>query len=231
MKKTLLTLSITLMANSALATELKTTTQKASYALGSDIATTFSKQGVEIDSKALLAGMEDVINKRKMQLTKKEMQQAVLEVKKQVLIKQQKERDLVAIKNAAKGVKFLEENKKETGVKLLESGLQYIILTKGKGEFATEEDTLTAHYRGTLIDGTEFDSSYSRGKPIEFQMGNVIKGWGEALKKMNPGSKWKIFVPSDLAYGKKGAGNLIGPNETLIFEIELLTVNKEQVQR
>lgn len=229
MKKTILTLSIALLtATNANAVELKTTTQKASYALGSDIAKNFVQQGVEIDSKALLAGMEDIINNNKLQLSAKEMQQAVLDVKKQILAKIEKENAVKGEKNLKKGTAFLTKNKTKKGVKTLDSGLQFIVKKEGKGNFATENDHLIAHYRGTLIDGTEFDSSYTRGTPIEFQMSNVIKGWGEALKKMQPGAKWQIFVPSHLAYGKKGAGKLIGPNETLIFDIELLTVAKDK---
>lgn len=229
MKKTILTLSIALLtATNANAVELKTTTQKASYALGSDIAKNFVQQGVEIDSKALLAGMEDIINNNKLQLSAKEMQQAVLDVKKQILEKIEKENAVKGEKNLKKGTAFLTKNKTKKGVKTLDSGLQFIVKKEGKGNFATENDHLIAHYRGTLIDGTEFDSSYTRGTPIEFQMSNVIKGWGEALKKMQPGAKWQIFVPSHLAYGKKGAGKLIGPNETLIFDIELLTVAKDK---
>lgn len=229
MKKTILTLSIALLtATNANAVELKTTTQKASYALGSDIAKNFVQQGVEIDSKALLAGMEDIINNNKLQLSAKEMQQSVLDVKKQILEKIEKENAVKGEKNLKKGTAFLTKNKTKKGVKTLDSGLQFIVKKEGKGNFATENDHLIAHYRGTLIDGTEFDSSYTRGTPIEFQMSNVIKGWGEALKKMQPGAKWQIFVPPHLAYGKKGAGKLIGPNETLIFDIELLTVAKDK---
>lgn len=227
MKKTLLSLSIALLSvTSVNATELKTTTQKASYALGSDMAKNFVRQGVEIDTNALLAGFEDVINHNKLQLSAKEMQQAVLDVKKMIIAKMEKEKAIEGQKNLEKGQKFLTQNKTKKGVKTLDSGLQYIVKKTGKGEFATEEDFLIAHYRGTLIDGTEFDSSYARGTPIDFQMNNVIKGWGEALKRMQPGAKWTIFVPPHLAYGKKGAGKLIGPNETLIFDIELITVTK-----
>jgi FKBP-type peptidyl-prolyl cis-trans isomerase FklB len=228
MQKTTLALSIALLlsTNANAATELKTITQKASYALGSDLANNFIRQGVDIDSKALLAGLEDVMNKKKLQLTAKEMSEAVNNVKKAMVEKQLKARKVIGEKNATKGKDFLAKNKNKPNVKTLPSGIQYIVISTGKGNFATEDDYLSAHYRGTLIDGTEFDSSYSRSSPIEFQMGNVIKGWGEALKKMNPGSKWKIFVPSNLAYGEKGAGKSIGPNETLIFEIELLTISK-----
>jgi len=232
MKKIILTISaIFLITVNANAAELKTTTQKASYALGSDLAKNFTKQGVDIDSKALLAGMEDVLNNRKLKLTAKEMAEAVTDVKKTILAKQADKRNIIAKKNSAMGKSFLAKNAKKPGVKTLDSGLQYIVIHKGKGNLATEDDYINAHYKGTLIDGTEFDSSYQRGKPIEFQMDNVIKGWGLALKKMRPGAKWKIFVPANLAYGKKGAGKLIGPNQTLIFDIELLSLNKTKPNR
>lgn len=232
MKKTILAISIAFLTTSNInAAELNTITQKASYTLGADLSKSFKQQGVEIETDALVAGMKDVINGKELKLSTDEMQQAVNEVKKQVLAKQLKERDVLAAKNLTKGEEFLKKNKKNPDVKTMDNGLQYIVITEGKGAFATEEDYLNVHYRGTLIDGTEFDSSYSRGKPIEFQMGNVIRGWGEALKKMNPGAKWQIFVPTSLAYGEKGAGELIGPNETLIFEMELLTVNKNELNR
>jgi FKBP-type peptidyl-prolyl cis-trans isomerase FklB len=229
MKKTTLAISIALLATTHVnATELKTTTQKASYALGTDLAKSFQQQGVEVDATALVAGMKDVLNKKKLQLSVTEMKQAVADVKKQVIEKELAKRKLAADANAKKGKAFLAKNKTKADIKTLENGLQYKVIETGKGPLATEDDHLIAHYKGSLIDGTVFDSSYSRGKPIEFQMDNVIRGWGEALKKMNPGSKWQIFVPANLAYGEKGAGKTIGPNETLIFDIELLTVSKNR---
>ena len=223
--------AITFSASSQAATSLNTVTERASYTLGVDLAKSFANQGVEVDTKALVAGMNDVINNAKLQLTDQEMTLAVEEVKQQVKQKQLAAQKAAAEANAAKGSKFLAENKNKKGVKVMPSGLQYIVITEGEGEYATEDDYLTAHYRGTLIDGTEFDSSFNRGAPIEFQMSNVIKGWGEALKKMKPGSKWKIFVPPALGYGSHGAGQKIGPNETLIFEIELLSTSKTAPSR
>lgn len=234
MRKTTIALSIAfLIATNAHAStnssvDLSTTIQKANYALGVDLAKTFISQGVEIDTQALIAGMQDVIDNNEIKLSVEEMRQAVNDVKDMVLEKQLKEIKIIADKNAKAGEAFLKENKKQDGVITLDSGIQYIVLTEGKGDFATEDDYLVVHYRGTLIDGTEFDSSFARGTPIEFQMSNVIAGWGEILKKMNPGAKWRVFIPPHLAYGEKGAGDKIGPNETLIFEIKLITTNKEK---
>ncbi|AZR82495.1 FKBP-type peptidyl-prolyl cis-trans isomerase [Thiomicrospira sp. S5] len=232
MKKQLLTtaLLVTLSGASVTAladdTKLNSVDKKASYALGSDLAKNFQQQGVEIDIPALVLGMQDVMENKSLRLTDAEMQQAVNEVKKQVMQKQAEARKKLAEDNAQKGEAFLAKNKKRDNVKVTKSGLQYRIIEPGKGATPKEDDVLTANYKGTLIDGTEFDSSYSRGTPIEFQMGDVIPGWGEALKMMKPGAKWEIFVPPSLGYGSKGAGDIIGPNETLIFTIELIKAEK-----
>lgn len=207
-------------------TKLDSVEKQASYALGSDLAKNFQQQGVEIDIPALVLGMQDAMGNKPLRLTDKEMQQAVNEVKKQVMQKQAEARKKLAEENAQKGEAFLAKNKKRDDVKVTKSGLQYRIIEPGKGATPKENDVLTANYKGTLIDGTEFDSSYSRGTPIEFQMGDVIPGWGEALKMMKPGAKWEIFVPPSLGYGSKGAGEIIGPNETLIFTIELIKAEK-----
>ncbi|QAB14947.1 FKBP-type peptidyl-prolyl cis-trans isomerase [Hydrogenovibrio thermophilus] len=232
MKKQLLTtvllatLSSTGLTALADDTKLNSVDKKASYALGSDLAKNFQQQGVEIDIPALVLGMQDVMENKSLRLTDAEMQQAVNEVKKQVMQKQAEARKKLAEDNAQKGEAFLAKNKKRDDVKVTKSGLQYRIIEPGKGATPKEDDVLTANYKGTLIDGTEFDSSYSRGTPIEFQMGDVIPGWGEALKMMKPGAKWEIFVPPSLGYGSKGAGDIIGPNETLIFTIELIKAEK-----
>jgi FKBP-type peptidyl-prolyl cis-trans isomerase FklB len=232
MKKQLLTtvllatLSSTGLTALADDTKLNSVDKKASYALGSDLAKNFQQQGVEIDIPALVLGMQDVMENKSLRLTDAEMQQAVNEVKKQVMQKQAEARKKLAEDNAQKGEAFLAKNKKRDDVKVTKSGLQYRIIEPGKGATPKEDNVLTANYKGTLIDGTEFDSSYSRGTPIEFQMGDVIPGWGEALKMMKPGAKWEIFVPPSLGYGSKGAGDIIGPNETLIFTIELIKAEK-----
>ncbi len=231
MKKTLLSLAIatSLLSTTAFATEiqLETVNQKASYTLGVDLAKNFLAQGIEIDTKALYAGMNDSLNNQPLQLTAEEMQKSIIELQDEMVKKQAQKRAELADKNTKIGAEFMAKNKLKEGVTTLPSGLQYRIITAGKGDHPTADDYITAHYKGTLIDGTEFDSSFARGEPIEFKMDNVIKGWGEALKKMRPGSKWTIYVPPALAYGEQGAGATIGPNETLIFTIELIKVGKE----
>lgn len=227
LKKSLLSVSIAFFCTTnAYAVELNNTTQKASYTLGSDMAKNFANQGINIDIDALVAGMNDVINQKPLRLTDAEMEASILDLKKELLAKQAAKEEKIAQQNAQKGQAFLAKNKNKAGIKTLANGIQYRVIEQGTGSLPAEEDYITAHYRGTLIDGTEFDSSYSRGTPIEFQMSNVIKGWGEVLKRMPVGSKWEAFIPHNLAYGKKGAGKTIGPNETLIFTIELIKTDK-----
>jgi FKBP-type peptidyl-prolyl cis-trans isomerase FklB len=131
-------------------------------------------------------------------------------------------------KNKAEGEAFLAENKKKEGVKTLPSGLQYKVIKAGTGKKPKVTDTVTTHYRGTLMNGTEFDSSYRRGQPVSFQVNGVIPGWTEALQLMEEGAKWQLFIPSNLAYGERGAGRDIGPNATLVFEIELLSIEEKK---
>lgn len=202
--------------------DLGTSEQKASYTLGADLAKNFAQQGLKIDVKAFTLGLEDAIQKRPLKLTEEEMMTAINDVKKEMIEKQQAEQKIIGEANLKEGAAFLASNAKKTGVVSLPSGVQYKIITAGKGPTPKEADTLTAHYSGTLIDGTEFDSSYSRGIPLKFQMNNVIQGWGEIMKLMNAGAKWEVYIPSDMAYGEKGAGDAIGPNETLIFTVELI---------
>jgi len=230
MKKALLVaIGLTFSAASLAAdTQLKTVEQKASYTLGVDLAKNFTKQGLQIDVNALAQGMQDSLENKPLKLSQEEMETAVNEVKQALMQKQLETRKKLADENAQAGAAFLAENKSKTGVKTTASGLQYKIITAGKGPSPTEDDMITAHYKGSLIDGSVFDSSYERGSPLEFQMGNVIKGWGEALKLMNAGAKWEVYIPAELAYGEKGAGNRIGPNETLIFNIELIKFEKAE---
>ncbi|MEA3405978.1 MAG: FKBP-type peptidyl-prolyl cis-trans isomerase [Pseudomonadota bacterium] len=224
MKKTaLIALGLALTYNAtAHAADLKTVEQKASYTLGADLAVNFEQQGLDIDIKALTAGMQDAMNKKPMQLTKEEMEESISAVKKQIMQKQVEARKLQGEANAKQGKEFLAANAKKDGVKTTASGLQYKVLKAGTGPSPTEDNKLTAHYEGRLIDGTVFDSSFERGTPLEFYMNNVIKGWQEALSLMNRGAKWEVYIPSELAYGEKGAGKRIGPNSTLIFTVELI---------
>ncbi len=235
MKKTLLKLAIasslfaaTATTVYAASTPLETVDQKVSYTLGTDLAKNFLNEGLNIDLKAITAGMSDVINNRTLQLTEEEMKTAIMDLQKQMQAKQVEKLKALADKNTKTGEEFMAKNKLKPGVNTLPSGLQYRVIEEGKGQHPTESDYITAHYRGTLIDGTEFDSSFSRGVPIEFQMSNVIAGWGEALKRMRPGSKWEIYVPPALAYGETGAGETIGPNETLIFTIDFIKADSQK---
>lgn len=205
---------------------LDTPEQRSSYTLGVDLASNFEKQGLAIDIPAFVAGLEDSMNKSPMQLTQQEMKEAIETVKKQVMQKQLEARAAQGVENAKIGKAFLAENAKKPGVKTTSSGLQYKVLEAGTGASPTEDSKLTAHYEGRMVDGSVFDSSYERGTPLELYPSNVIKGWQEALMLMNTGAKWELYIPSELAYGEKGAGDRIGPNSTLIFTVELITFSK-----
>lgn len=198
--------------------------QKASYAIGVDLAQNLRSQGIELDVNTFLQGLEDALKQQKLKLTNEQMAEAIETFSRSLEEKKQAKLQAAAKINSQRGKEFLAKNKSKVGIISLESGLQYRVIEQGKGNTATENDVIIAHYRGTLIDGTEFDSSYNRGTPIEFKLNNVIPGWQEALKLMSPGAKWEIFVPAELAYGERGAGNVIGPNETLIFEIHFIAL-------
>lgn len=230
MKKTLLVAALLGLSHHAIAadSQLKTNEQKASYTLGVDLAKNFTKQGLNIDVEAFTLGMQDALNQKPLRLTQEEMQTAVNEVKQAMMQKQIEAHQKQAEANAKAGADFLAANKTKPGVKTTDSGLQYKVIESGKGPSPQDGDTITAHYKGSLIDGTVFDSSYERGSPIEFPVSNVIKGWQEALKMMKAGDKWEVYIPSELAYGEKGAGDRIGPNSTLIFTIELIKFGKSE---
>ncbi len=224
MKKILLVSLGLALSSSAFAdsNNLKTIEQKASYTLGADIAKNFRAQGLEIDVKSFSLGLDDALQNRDLKLTEEEMMSSINTVKENMQKQQLEKQQSLARTNLDEGKAFLAENAKKEGITTLDSGVQYKVLTKGEGSSPTAEDTITAHYRGTLLDGTEFDSSYQRDAPLTLQMGSVIKGWGEVLKIMKPGSKWEVYIPAEMAYGEKGAGDAIGPNQTLIFTIELI---------
>jgi len=229
MKKALvLSLGMALSVSAFANNTLQTTDQKASYALGLDLAENFSRQGVAIDVKAFSLGLEDALSGNPLKLTEQEMAQALTEVKKQIMAKQQAQRQSQAQANLEEGKAYMAKNAKQPDVKTLDSGIQYKVIKTGTGSSPTADDTIFAHYEGRLIDGTVFDSSYKRGTPLKFQMTGVIPGWGEVLKHMKPGDKWEAVIPSDLAYGQRGAGNKIGPNKTLIFTIELIQFSKSE---
>jgi FKBP-type peptidyl-prolyl cis-trans isomerase FklB len=204
---------------------LKNQKDKISYIIGMDIGTNLKKQSIDIDSNILAKGVKDALAGTKPLLTEQEIQETMIAFQKEMMAKQAE----VAKKNKAEGEAFLAENKKKEGVKTLPSGLQYKVIKAGTGKKPKSTDTVTAHYRGTLINGTEFDSSYKRGQPATFPVsGGMIPGWTEALQLMEEGAKWQLFIPSNLAYGEKGAGRDIGPNATLIFEIELVSIQEKK---
>jgi len=215
-------------ATSAPPAPLKTRKEKFSYALGMDIGTqvggNLKKQSVEVDWNLTAEGLKDVMSGGKTRLTQEEAKAVLDEVQAEVRKEQQEKMLQAAATNKAEGEKFLAANKTKEGVVTLPSGLQYKILKAGDGPKPTASDQVVCNYRGTLINGTEFDSSYKRGQPATFGVGQVIKGWTEALQLMPVGSKWQLFIPSSLAYGERGAGAEIGPNATLIFEVELLSI-------
>jgi len=201
-------------------TDLKTDKQKFSYTAGFQIGQNLKRQNMDLDAKAFSQGVADAIGSAKPKLKPEEMH-AVIESEQK---KQMEKSAEAASKNKDAGTAFLEANKKKQGIVVRPSGLQYKVITEGKGKQPTSNDSVVAHYRGTLIDGTEFDSSYSRNEPATFPVKGVIKGWQEVLPLMKEGSKWQVYIPSDLAYGPRGTGGTIGPNATLIFDIELISV-------
>jgi FKBP-type peptidyl-prolyl cis-trans isomerase FklB len=207
---------------------LKTQKEKFSYALGMNtgkrMGDSLKKQSVPFDPAILARGVKDGLAGGKTLLTDDEAQAVLTEVQKQVREKQQEKMQQVGTVNKKEGEAFLAGNKGKEGVVTLPSGLQYKILKAGTGAKPTASDSVVCNYRGTLINGTEFDSSYKRGQPAPFAVSGVIRGWTEALQLMPVGSKWQLFIPSDLAYGDRGTGTDIGPDSTLIFEVELLSI-------
>ncbi|HEX2867374.1 MAG TPA: FKBP-type peptidyl-prolyl cis-trans isomerase [Ignavibacteriales bacterium] len=207
--------------------DLKTSKDKASYAIGLDIGKTFKRQAVEINEDALLQGIKDAIKKDSLYLlTEAEIKETMINFSKEMQEKQTAKLKELGDKNKKEGEAFLAENKTKDGVKTTASGLQYKVISSGNGATPKATDKVKVNYRGTLINGTEFDNSYKRGEPIVFNVGSVIKGWTEALQLMKVGDKWQLFIPSDLAYGPQGAGQAIPPNSTLIFDVELLGIEK-----
>jgi FKBP-type peptidyl-prolyl cis-trans isomerase FklB len=204
--------------------ELKTAKDKLSYSVGFDIGTSIKRNGVDVDLDIVAKAIKDAISGGKTLMTEQEMRETITAYQKEMAAKQQDRMKVVGEKNKKDGAAFLEENKKKEGVKTLPSGLQYLVLAEGKGAQPKPTDTVTVQYRGTTIDGTEFDSSYKRGQPATFALNQVIKGWTEGVQLMKEGGKIRLFVPSELGYGERGAGAQIGPNAVLIFEVELVSI-------
>ncbi|RJQ23104.1 MAG: FKBP-type peptidyl-prolyl cis-trans isomerase [Nitrospiraceae bacterium] len=210
---------------------LKTQRDKVSYGIGMDIGNSLKKQSIDVDPDILSKGIKDMLSGKKPLMTEEEFRETMTNLNNEMMAKQMEQLKERGEKNRKKGEEFLAENKKKEGVVTLPSGLQYKVIKEGAGEKPKATDTVSVHYRGTLTDGTEFDSSYGSGQPVTLKVNGVIPGWTEALQLMNPGSKWQLFIPSGLAYGERGAGRgEIGPNETLIFEVELLSIKEGEAK-
>ncbi len=205
--------------------DLKTQKDKVSYIIGVDIGKNLRKNSIDVDTKLLAEGIvAGLLSDSASVLSDSEITAVMTQFQQDMMAKQQEEMGEKAEKFKAEGRAFLTENAKKEGVKTLPSGLQYKVLTSGKGKTPTATSNVTTHYKGTLLDGTEFDNSYKRGEPATFPVNGVIKGWTEALQLMKEGDKWILWIPSDLAYGDQGAGGTIPPGATLVFEVELLKV-------
>lgn len=206
--------------------KLDTPKSRISYTIGVNIGQDFKTQEMDIDTDVLLMGLKDSLTGKELQLTDEEMVSEIQAFQQEMQAKMVAEMEAASAKNQTEGEAFLAENAKKDGVVVTESGLQYKILESGEGDSPAPADVATLHYRGTLIDGTQFDSSYERGQPATFPVGGVIAGWTEALQLMKPGSKWQLVIPAGLAYGERGAGQDIGPYATLMFDVELISVEK-----
>lgn len=201
--------------------KLETNAQKFSYAVGLQLADNLKNQGlVTLDIDALALGIRDFLEGEDLRLTPDEIQAAVAAYQQELM----EERLALATKNREAEEAFLTENKQRDSVVALESGVQYEVIEEGTGESPTETDRVMVHYRGFLLDGTEFDSSHNRGEATELEISEVITGWQQVLQLMKVGAHWKVWIPADLAYGLRGAGNKIGPNEMLSFDIELISI-------
>lgn len=201
---------------------------KVSYFYGADVARSFQDNKVDINMESFLQGLKDTVEKKPTKYTAEELEAAMNQFAQAMVAKQQKEMAEAAQKNSVEGDKFLADNAKRKEVTTTASGLQYEIIKKGDGAKPAASDTVTVHYHGTLVSGKVFDSSVDRKEPATFPVGGVIPGWVEALQLMPVGSKWKLFIPSKLAYGERGAGPDIGPGSALIFEVELLKIDPKQ---
>jgi FKBP-type peptidyl-prolyl cis-trans isomerase FklB len=203
---------------------LKNQKEKVSYSIGLNIGknlgSDLKRQSIDVDPNLVAKGIQDALSGANPLLSSEEIQETMVAFQKEMSEKQKK-----------RGEAFLAENKKKEGVKTLPSGLQYKVVKAGSGKKPKSNDTVTVHYRGTLIDGTEFDSSLRRGKPATFPVSGVIPGWTEGLQLMEEGAKWQLFIPPNLAYGERGAGGLIGPNATLIFDVELISIEENKQEK
>ncbi|WP_303720262.1 FKBP-type peptidyl-prolyl cis-trans isomerase [Malonomonas rubra] len=225
MRKTIVVLLLLLTATTAFAVDVpKTDQEKLGYAIGMNIGMNMNQQNVDADPAQIGAGLMAAMKGEETVLSQEEMAQILSAYQQEMQMKQMAEATAAAEENAKSAEAFLVENGKKEGVKTLASGLQYKVLTEGSGASPSPESMVEVHYKGTLIDGTEFDSSYKRGEPASFPVGGVIPGWTEALQLMKEGDKWELAIPPELAYGERGAPPVIPPNAALVFEVELLKV-------
>jgi FKBP-type peptidyl-prolyl cis-trans isomerase FklB len=207
---------------------LKDQKDKISYSIGMEIGRNLKRQSLDLNPDILSKGIKDAFSGGKALMTDQEMAEIMTAFQKEMMAKQQEAAKKLGEKNKKEGEAFLAENKKKEGVVTLSSGLQYKVIKPGTDKKPKATDTVKAHYRGTLIDGKEFDSSYRRGEPASFPVKGGIPGWSEALQLMGEGAKWQVFIPSNLAYGERGAGRDIGPTATLVFEIELISIQEKK---
>lgn len=204
---------------------LKDEKDRESYSVGFQIGSNFKRQGIDVKPETFVNGIQDALAGKGPAIPGEEMTKTLSAMQQRIGAAQQQQQKEAGEKNLAAGKAFLDENGKKAGVVTLPSGLQYRVTKEGAGPKPKATDSVTVHYRGTLIDGTEFDSSYKRGEPAKFRVDQVIKGWTEGLQLMQPGAKWQLFIPPALAYGERGAGP-IGPNSTLTFEVELIGIDQ-----
>jgi FKBP-type peptidyl-prolyl cis-trans isomerase FklB len=209
---------------------LKDKKDRLSYAIGLDVGNALKRQSVDVNTDIFMQGVKDALSGGKKLLTDEEVRETMTAFTKELAAKQAGERKALAEKNKKEGEEFLAANKQKEGVKTLPDGLQYKVIIEGKGKTPQATDTVTVNYKGTFIDGKEFDSSYKRGQPATFPVKGVIPGWTEALQMMKEGSKWELFIPPGLAYGERGAGAVIGPDQTLLFEVELLSIKEKAAE-
>ena len=230
MRRVLLVVGIVMLLTSVAAAEekleLKDMKAKASYVIGYDMAANLKKQSIEIDSDIFMKAFNDAMAGRESQMSSEDRTATMMELQKEVRARHEEEMKKVGEENKKKASEFFAENKLKEGVVTLPSGLQYKVLTEGKGKTPTIDDMVVVNYTGKLLDGSEFDSSAKRGQPATFRVSGVIKGWTEALQLMKEGSKYELYIPADLAYGDKGAGRVIGPNAALIFDVELVSIKE-----
>jgi FKBP-type peptidyl-prolyl cis-trans isomerase len=213
--------------------DIELSPKKISYAIGYDIGRKFEQQDVKINAKDLAAGLRDQQqgNAKRARMNEQQVDQVLQAFRQQLMQRQRQQQQAQAEQNQRAGKQFLAQNKNKQGVNVTDSGLQYKVIDPGQGQSPNANDQVTVHYTGKLLDGTVFDSSRKRGEPATFGVSQVIEGWTEALQMMKPGAKWKLWIPAELAYGQRGAGDTIKPGATLVFTVELLEVSRQNGSR